>query len=107
MNPIEAVQSLTDLIAYYEAIPEAQWRTESYADVYNCRCANGHLKPDYSWEDFLTYDLSDFDDLVRRLTGKPAVNLALVNDGRLSAYPQSSPKQRVLAYLTDLKNDNA
>jgi len=82
--------TIDDYIAFYEAIPEDKWTTGDFVDGFGRCCALGHLG-------------------FRNCTETPTnhseffVPLPMVNDGFAENYKQPTPKQRVLAYLRDLK----
>ena len=104
MTTVEEIRSLTDLIAFYEAIPEEKWTTDYYIDENNCRCAIGHLRPDVVFSDDLDFEKEE--KWISKITGEHVGHLVSANDRINPKYPQLSPKQRVLACLNDLKNES-
>lgn len=83
-------------IAKFEAIPEEKWFIGDFINIYNPeqKCAYGHCGCIKSLgetiESNMLFDL--FDNPVH-----------YINDGHDEKYQQSTPKQRILAALHDIK----
>ena len=89
--------TIDDYIAFYESIPEDKWTTGDFVDGFGRCCALGHLGFREGHADDSTLSHSVFFYRLHR------VSLPMVNDGFVEPYKQPTPKQRVLAYLRDLK----
>lgn len=87
--------NLDYFIKKFEAIPERLWITGVYgSDYQEEHCAYGHCGV-RALRDTLE------GDALRMLTGGLTVS---VNDGASDKYPQCTPKERILAYLRDLRD---
>lgn len=95
MTP-EDCQTLDDYIAFFDSIPEERWICGNFANAGNC-CAYGHL----GWR------YGDSPEAGRRLMGLCDRGVDRVNDGQYPDYQQPTPKQRVLAYLCDVRDGRA
>ena len=94
MSPSD-LKTIDDFIAFYEAIPEEDWCCKYYHRTDGRHCAIGHLYAAVR---------DNADGVVRHLQLMSAGHvITAVNDGRVGAYQQSSPKARILAYLKDVK----
>jgi hypothetical protein len=81
-------------IAKFEAIPEEDWTTEVYIDN-GRKCALGHCGERNNNRSVEAQSLE-------RLFSGRWLYVSDVNDGDNDAYPQPTPKQRILAALNDL-----
>lgn len=91
--------SVDDYISFYAAIPEEKWTTGDFVDGFGRCCALGHLGFRNCTESPVMHS-----EFFRRYH----VQLPMVNDGFVEPYNhQPTPKQRVLAYLRDLKSKEA
>lgn len=80
----------------FEAIPDELWTTNQYHDN-GKSCAMGHCGATERMQ--RTEESAAFEALfVRRL-----LNIPCINDGQYSQYPQPTPKARILAALSDIK----
>lgn len=95
----------------FEAIPENKWTTGFFKNNGKC-CANGHCGIDESTEvqegeeahalAMLLMPLRK--DYWQKFLGDPVYEVtAVINDGGIDEYPQTTPKQRILAALYDIK----
>ena len=97
MKPYEKINSIQDLIDFYETIPENKWQTEFFVNEYDksiC-CAMGHLG--------VKDDASYIREVEKTLKSIGVCNgfLERFNDGKdlISRDYGNTPKQRVLSYL--------
>lgn len=89
--------TLDDYIAFYESIPEEKWTTGDFVDGFGRCDALGHLGFRGCYADDSTEHHAEF-------FVKYHIPLPMVTDGVVEPYNQQpTPKQRVLAYLRDLK----
>lgn len=79
----------------FEAIPEDEWFVGYFQNEYNSKqkCALGHC---------------DYDNISSSKEGRILINLlngyvSEINDGKHTQYQQTTPKQRILAALYDVK----
>jgi hypothetical protein len=101
MNPTYDVQYYIDK---FEAIPEELWNADgSYVNKDNpeCKCALGHCGADI--RNTNTDEIRALAGLFR-YEGIDLVDITGINDGTNPEYQQSTPKQRILAALNDVKN---
>lgn len=98
--------TLDYFIKKFEAIPEEKWTTKSYGSD-GVHCALGHCMGNK-----YTLTNSEIETLVKltglcfgytEFEGGDSTLIANINDGLNSNYKQETPKQRVLAFLNDLK----
>jgi hypothetical protein len=87
-------------IAKFEAIAPELWNGGLYVAKDGTRCAMGHcgVMPDNRYKE--TPESSALDELF----WKHQLIVVAVNDGADSRYIQSTPKQRILAALRDIKS---
>lgn len=100
MSTCEAGQgewTIDDYIAFYDTIPEEKWMTGDFCDGYGRCCALGHLGFSHSPPD------NTITERHAIFFKRHGLTLPMVNDGFVGPYNQPTPKQRVLAYLRDLK----
>jgi hypothetical protein len=99
-------------ISKFEAIDEARFMTGAYEDnMRNTKCSLGHCMGNYSPESkkrFGAYYGEEFACLMKLFGDAPDTPgdksiVAAINDGQDSRYQQSTPKQRILAALYDIK----
>lgn len=83
-------------IEKFEAIPEHKWIRGEYG-VNGFHCAFGHCGAVHGIHDFS--HLPEAEALLSIL-----FNTAMINDGCVEDYPQSTPKKRILAALYDIKS---
>lgn len=84
-------------IEKFEKIPEEKWITGLYEDINGNHCALGWCG--------VKGDANDESAELTRLFWKIDKSVIRVNDGILYAeYQQSTPKQRILAALRDIKS---
>lgn len=81
-------------IAKFEAIPEEKWGIGKYENESGQMCAYGHCGC-----------LSGFNmtEEGNHLINLSEFSFVSINDGKNNSYQQTTPKQRVLAALYDLK----
>ncbi len=89
-------QTLEDYIAFFRAIPEERWICDNFEHAGRC-CAYGHLGN--------RWDVASEAGLRLRDLCKQPVDC--INDGDDPNYQQPTPKQRVLAYLCDVRDGRA
>lgn len=87
------MQTLKDFYNFYKGIPEEKWCTGKFENEKGQCCALGHIGQNDE------KDSKEFSNLLC-LTGRNE-NFISINDGDNKKYPQSTPKQRVLAFLID------
>ena len=100
MTP-EDCQTLDDYIAFFRSIPEERWCVGRFWDDKGRRSAQGHLG---------RRGLLDSAPAQRRLgklTGLTDKQFWRIHDGHNADYRQPTPKQRVLAYLCDVRDGRA
>ena len=91
--------TLDQIIAYMEGTSEESWCTDVVKTKDGSNCFYGHL-----------FDFGEGDEGGSRLmdlfeeTYATVFMLYPVNDGQDPKYPQATAKQRVLAYLCDLRD---
>lgn len=108
MENTEIVYDIDFFIKFYEEIPENQWCTNQQQNEKGQRCAVGHLMPldekvrgsFYQYGHYTLMGRSLFLILDKSKLGR---NIAFANNGSLTEYQQSTPKQRTLAFLRDVK----
>lgn len=85
-------------IRKFEAIPENEWCEGSlYNEATKQSCALGHCLPDFRYN-----SMSIISDEASGLMG--VLNMTIpINNGKNPHYQQSTPKQRILAALYDIK----
>ena len=81
----------------FEAIPDDKWTTGKYTEGNGVCCALGHCGERESSVD------STKANALRQLFGYEPFTVSTVNDGGYPAYPQPTPKARILAALNDIK----
>lgn len=87
-------------IKFYEEIPEDEWTTGVYHTKDGKKhCALGHCD---TYTDSPVSSRKAF-DLNQITTGVHRPFVPFVNDGHDPRYKQETPKQRILAYLNDIK----
>ncbi len=93
-----------------ELIPEEKWIAHNYTNEGECRCGMGH------WNEYRTGNPWNCDyepqlnNVIRKFADSQTirsrfsldVTMSLVNDGDVKAYPQNTPKKRVMALLDDM-----
>lgn len=92
-----------------EPIPEEEWLTGTYYEDNKC-CAIGHIRdksdrPIGKWEDIERDGSRFWFELRLRTLAKEflgELHITEVNDHRQARYPQTTPKQRVMALLDDM-----
>lgn len=98
------LQELKQDYEFFSSIPAERWITGDYCDDFG-RCAIGHR---FAIETFITGQLNQ--DIIRYENGISDIyenmwgarrTLPDINDGEDPRYPQSTPKERVLAFLLD------
>lgn len=85
----------------FRAIPEEKWCVDEYG-INGRHCALGHcgyFVPAGSRFEVSTPEGSALIELLGDLGG-----ITEINDGDCDAYPQPTPKQRILAALQDIEN---
>lgn len=96
--------TLDYFIEKFEAIPEDEWCTQLYVNENNQCCALGHCG--------VTFEKGSVEGITLNTLSIKALNspntgnymsIINVNDGEHPKYQQDTPKQRVLAFLKDLK----
>lgn len=90
-------------IKKFEAIPEEKWITGTYI---NCReecCALGHCGERYNKSSFKAFETPESTSLAALFGEFLSAYPSQVNDGDSKAYPQLTPKLRILAALSDIK----
>ena len=89
-----------DFRAFFSAIPADQWCVgKMYGGAGSC-CALGHLETAYPQTNDV---LSRVTNRLRHLVCKSSQwTVSGINDGLVEAYPQSTPKERILALCDDL-----
>lgn len=94
-------------IQKFSAIPEERWTSGAlFRDYENTACAIGHCLP---WGNHEAWKAkhSEARALAKVLFGSDSDdsvgNIANINDGRFTGYPQHTPKARILAALNDVK----
>lgn len=100
---METIYNVDYFIAKYTAIPEELWTVDTREDGFGRRCAHGHCAPTNvnayqscnTPEEVALRALSDLQD--------DDCFFVNVNNGRHRKYKQSTPKQRILAALYDIK----
>lgn len=111
---MEKVMGVDYFINKFEAIPEEQWCVDVFSNGKGAHCANGHCGAGCAGT---TTESRAFQKVIFPLTDKAimcpqdlhnedegySVTAAKINNGSDSRYRQSSPRQRVLAALYDLK----
>lgn len=87
------MKTAQEFIEFFQVIEDDKWTTGEFEDEDGRCCATGHCP-----ESFMTnlgqlfYNYSNYRTVY------------IVNDGFDEDYPQKTPKARVLAALTDIKN---
>lgn len=86
----------------FEKIPEDRWCVGTFLDDDGRCCVNGHLGTRYNPDNDIEVlkEMAAFSRLFRLFGIGTAV---WVNDRKSVQYPQSTPKQRILAALRDIK----
>lgn len=99
----DQLQNLDSVIAYMESTDEAAWRVEAVRSADGTtNCFFGHLFA-MGGEDRRGSQLWGLFEEIWATT----YMIYPVNDGRNPDYSQATPKQRVLAYLRDLRDGKA
>lgn len=95
----EEFKSIEELISYYESIPDENWMTGFYysTERQTC-CALGHLNFHINGGEHIW---NNFAKIIPNYFINNKVNLASVNDKICKDYQQTTPKQRVIAFLND------
>ena len=84
-------------IAKFEGIPESKWCEEELLNEDGRCCALGHCGGRIEEDGDIVYTEEIY--ALSHLIG----DVPAVNDGLHDDYPQSTPKQRILAALRDIK----
>ncbi len=115
MEKIAALDILTEAKELFEPIPNEQWLENDFSNEINACCVIGHYQRLTS-SDPLNFDIKNCHDIdlaksfltvrffkgyLRQAFFSIGIDIALVNNGRHNAYPQPTPKARVMAVLTD------
>lgn len=92
-------------IKKFEAIPEAKWHVGQYRNQFDetCRCALGHCGMFYNEE-----GREEMTDEARALifwAARKGIGVPDINDGNRVGCVGSTPKQRILNFLRDLKHE--
>lgn len=95
---------------YLQSMPEELWITDHFTaicDGKECHCAAGFINDkngDYIGEDYeLTSDIyNKARTFLPDSKGEYTDTIVRVNDGKEPKYQQPTPKQRVIALLTDM-----
>jgi hypothetical protein len=92
-----------------EVIPEENWCTGNYQGDYSDQfCSIGHIRDHFKSKKLLNSpeERFEFELRLRRASSKFLKDfqggIVTVNDGRNVEYDQPTPKQRVMALLTDM-----
>lgn len=91
---IKELITIDDFIEFYEAIPEDKWCTKRLLSTNGSRCAIGHLGR-YT---------PNAQRLMELFSTGLETTVTYVNDGFMSAFTATTPKQRILNALTDIKS---
>lgn len=91
-------------IQKFEAIPEEKWTRLSFINQ-DRSCALGHCGVRTAYNNYSGIALTEEGDALRNLFNNHLdFDVMTVNDDCVcSAYPQPTPKARILAALTDIK----
>lgn len=106
-KPIDKINSLDELIYFYESIPEEKWTTGAFKTPDGKCCSIGHL----GYEKFAdTYENEKLMNLIPyekySCLSMPSPQLIQVNDGDNGFIKYgSTPKERVLNYLKEIKKN--
>lgn len=108
-------------IEKFQDIPEDEWSDETLLNSYDQRCAQGHcmrkIEITAMLKSFYILNTNDYICKLRSFNSElEALNnifgededgliIAKINNGYHNKYQQSTPKQRVLAALYDLKQN--
>lgn len=95
-------------IDMFSAIPEDQWCIRKLINEVEQKCALGHCLLRHTnykeWNSILRKDFTSLEaQALVVLFTRNNMNVADVNNGDDIKYPQKTPKQRVLAALSDIK----
>jgi len=96
------MKTIQEIIDYMEATPEESWGVDVVRSKDNKNCFFGHLFNMGKDEKESNTIWGLFEELYAT-----TYMIYPVNDGENPAYQQSTPKQRVIAYLKDLRDGRA
>jgi hypothetical protein len=97
------LRTLDPIIAHMEATPEGSWQTDTVRSKDgSTNCFFGHLFAMGSDDEHGSALWNGFENL-----WASTYLIYPINDGENSRYPQATPKQRILAYLRDLRDGKA
>lgn len=100
MTDASKLKTVADFKKFFKAIPEEQWMTKYYNNAGQTRfCALGHLGSGNVTG--VTSVGVRLQKMFRKAFGKFTV--AKVNDHKSEAFPQPTPKARILAALNEME----
>lgn len=91
--------NIDHFIKKFEAIPDDLWTVDVYRASSGRHCALGHCGESF------TVGITDESRALENLFSDLNVPVSSVNDGKDSRFQQPTPKQRILAALNYLKNE--
>lgn len=86
----EKVYKAQFFINKFDAIPDEKWCMGKTVNDEGQHCAIGHAKPDEIYSIFMLF----------RNLGETPMN---INDGKVEAYQQETPRERIVAALKDIQ----
>lgn len=98
----KSIYTVDYFITKLSAIPEDRWCVGTLQDSTGRRCALGHFHPAFNRPDPL-YCGDDLGDFIMLFHDNLKTAAYMVNNGDCPHYQQTTPKQRILAALYDIK----
>lgn len=92
--------TIDHFIKKFEAIPEENWTTGKFINASGQKCALGHCMVD---DKLLSPEFHALREIFCSDKFVIGTNIGDINDGNDDLFQQSTPKQRVLAALNDVK----